>query len=722
MIVAAAAVGRAPSGARVPACALALAARRLVVGDASPRRARPERAAARARPLGRGHRRRHRPGPTDAAFALRVPAEVRRFDERSCASASCSSCRSAARRRRVPCSTLRATVSAPRGPRTASTSAAGWRAAASTSSSAAATGGSSAGAAGSEASPDRLRAHVARAIAPGLDGRAPRRAGGDRPGRGRGADRRAPRRLQGVGPLPPAGRIGAEHHLSRARRARARVAARHPAPPRPRCSRSPRSRRTCSPSAGSRRSFAPVSRAGWPRSPGCSRGRATAGTSSRSARRCCSPGRPRACSSPASSSRSPPSARSSCSCRASAARSRGTRCTDWLRDALAVSTACGAATAPILWLQFGSVPVYSLPANALVTLAIGPLLGLALVGSLIEPVAAVRRVRARLAERLARGVHRLRARARRRLAVRAGRVRRRGRVLSACRSLLLALQRLPRWRRRRRSRAPRRRARCSSPGSSSRTGRCRRRPGFASRSSTSVRATRSCCRCPRERSSSTRAARGRRRRPAPRRLGVHSSAALVLTHPQRDHIGGAATCCGGSGRPRPRPALTVEPARQSARRSPRPPERGVPVVRARAGDAFRLGRLRLRVLWPDGRAPGRGSEPARRRPARLLRRRRRAPDRRRGDRGDGAAALARRSRSSRSPTTARPTGLAAGAARAPPDASPSSPAARQRLRPSRAVDARALRASPGLRLYRTDRGRPGRARDRRTDARSDGAT
>ena len=58
----------------------------------------------------------------------------------------------------------------------------------------------------------------------------------------------------------------------------------------------------------------------------------------------------------------------------------------WLRDALAVSTACGAATAPILWLQFGSVPVYSLVANALVALAIGPLLGLALVGSLIEPV------------------------------------------------------------------------------------------------------------------------------------------------------------------------------------------------------------------------------------------------------------------------------------------------------------------------------------------------
>ena len=78
----------------------------------------------------------------------------------------------------------------------------------------------------------------------------------------------------------------------------------------------------------------------------------------------------------------------------------------WLRDALAVSTACGAATAPILWLQFGSVPVYSLLANALVALAIGPLLGLALVGSLRRAVAAVGGARARLGERLARRVHR----------------------------------------------------------------------------------------------------------------------------------------------------------------------------------------------------------------------------------------------------------------------------------------------------------------------------
>ncbi|MDX6397615.1 MAG: competence protein ComEC, partial [Gaiellaceae bacterium] len=57
-----------------------------------------------------------------------------------------------------------------------------------------------------------------------------------------------------------------------------------------------------------------------------------------------------------------------------------------LREVLAISTACGAATAPILWLQFGSVPVYSLVANALVSAAIGPLLGIALVGALVDPI------------------------------------------------------------------------------------------------------------------------------------------------------------------------------------------------------------------------------------------------------------------------------------------------------------------------------------------------
>ncbi len=45
--------------------------------------------------------------------------------------------------------------------------------------------------------------------------------------------------------------------------------------------------------------------------------------------------------------------------------------------ALAVSTACGLVTAPILWLQFHAVPLLTVPANALAEPAVAPLLYLA---------------------------------------------------------------------------------------------------------------------------------------------------------------------------------------------------------------------------------------------------------------------------------------------------------------------------------------------------------
>ena len=58
---------------------------------------------------------------------------------------------------------------------------------------------------------------------------------------------------------------------------------------------------------------------------------------------------------------------------------------------LAVSTACGIATAPVLWLQFHAVPLLTVPANALAAPAVAPLLGLAfataLVGLVFAPAA-----------------------------------------------------------------------------------------------------------------------------------------------------------------------------------------------------------------------------------------------------------------------------------------------------------------------------------------------
>ena len=90
-----------------------------------------------------------------------------------------------------------------------------------------------------------------------------------------------------------------------------------------------------------------------------------------------------------------------------------------------------------------------------------------------------------------------------------------------------------------------------------------------------------------------------------RRLGVRALTAVVLTHPQRDHIGGAADVIRQL-----RVATVLDP--RLAVRGPEHEETvaaardaGIPVVEVRAGDVYRLGRLRLRVLWPeDAGLPG----------------------------------------------------------------------------------------------------------------------
>ena len=62
-----------------------------------------------------------------------------------------------------------------------------------------------------------------------------------------------------------------------------------------------------------------------------------------------------------------------------------------LAAVVAVSTVCGIATTPILWLQFHAVPLLTVPANALAAPAVAPLLGLAfatVLAGLVFPPAA----------------------------------------------------------------------------------------------------------------------------------------------------------------------------------------------------------------------------------------------------------------------------------------------------------------------------------------------
>ena len=85
-----------------------------------------------------------------------------------------------------------------------------------------------------------------------------------------------------------------------------------------------------------------------------------------------------------------------------------------------------------------------------------------------------------------------------------------------------------------------------------------------------------------------------------RRLGVTTLSLLVLTHPQRDHIGGAAQVLRKlSVGAVLDPAIPSEsPDERAARAAAR--DRGVRMIIARAGEAFRIGGLGLRILWPDG--------------------------------------------------------------------------------------------------------------------------
>lgn len=59
-----------------------------------------------------------------------------------------------------------------------------------------------------------------------------------------------------------------------------------------------------------------------------------------------------------------------------------------LRLVIAVSAACGLATAPISWLHFHAIQLLTVPANALAAPAVVPLLGLALAAAAVAPLSA----------------------------------------------------------------------------------------------------------------------------------------------------------------------------------------------------------------------------------------------------------------------------------------------------------------------------------------------
>jgi competence protein ComEC len=91
-----------------------------------------------------------------------------------------------------------------------------------------------------------------------------------------------------------------------------------------------------------------------------------------------------------------------------------------------------------------------------------------------------------------------------------------------------------------------------------------------------------------------------------RALGIRRLAALVVTHPHRDHVGGAADVLDALPVGFVLDPLEPTDSPDEAALEREAESRGVRIVPARVGQLYQLGELRIRVLWPDG--PGQPGE------------------------------------------------------------------------------------------------------------------
>jgi competence protein ComEC len=268
---------------------------------------------------------------------------------------------------------------------------------------------------------------------------------------------------------------------------------------------------------------------------------------------------------------------------------------------VAVSIACGVATAPILLFQFGSVPAYSVVANAMAAPVVAPLLGLGLLSAALHPfvpdvAALLSWLDGWLAAYLvvcARAVAALPYAQVSTLAVLAGGlllaaaivIARRSRtvaVLAAVAALVAVA-----WRA-----AP-------DPGIAPPAGLRVTFLDVGQGDATLLQVPQGAMLVDQGPPEADVAGQLRR-------FGVRELSLLVLTHPQRDHVGGAADVLTST-----RVHAVLDPRLASSAPEERTAiaaarERRVRVVTARAGLDYAIGKLRIRVLWPDG--PGVPSE------------------------------------------------------------------------------------------------------------------
>ena len=273
-----------------------------------------------------------------------------------------------------------------------------------------------------------------------------------------------------------------------------------------------------------------------------------------------------------------------------------------LAEVVAVSAACGAATAPIVWFHFQAIPLYTVVSNALGTIVVAPILGLGLVAAALDPVwpasaATVAWANGWLAAYLA-GVARVVAAlpfaqltSGRALAVlviaavlvaastrmRRGARRRLGAVAAVALVAVVAWNALP-------ERVP------PPPDGLRMT--------FldVGQGDSTLIQVRGAAVLVDEGPPEARVA------DQLRRLGIRRLEALLMTHPSRDNIGGAEEILRSID-----VGLVLDPALPFDNPFGRPAlaearRRRIPIDVVRTGRAYRIGDLTLRIVWPDGTA------------------------------------------------------------------------------------------------------------------------
>ena len=280
-----------------------------------------------------------------------------------------------------------------------------------------------------------------------------------------------------------------------------------------------------------------------------------------------------------------------------------------LRLSLAVSIACGVATAPILWLDFQRVPVWTVLANAMAEPAVAPLLGLGLVAAIVSPILPSAAVAlswlagwpAAWIAFSARFVAGLPFASSSSPWVVVG--------IATAVTGGLALRRLSPWRRRLPITILAAAALVASAWWLTKPPHIRQPP--AGLRVTFLDVGQGDAELLEVKEGAVLVDTGPPEGKVDRQLakmGVHALEAVVLTHPHRDHVGGvpgllAHVKVGEIFDPeQPAPGFDEKAAIRAAR------EHRVQIISAREGDEYRVGGLRLRILWPD-RGGLRGEDP-----------------------------------------------------------------------------------------------------------------